>query len=718
LLALISVVFGALLTLAAAISLGRLAVKRLELPLPVSFGVGAALLSWLLFWLRAAGCAQWPGMLALALAALVPLYWTGLPRIQIPKIPIALWIVFGIFGGYYLIHALAPEIQTDPNVYHLKPAADAVHTGGFSSQIDFYGVLPQGVENLFAMAYSFGGSSSAKLIHLAFLIMTVPLIALVGMRFGMSFQASLIAAAIYFCAPVVGADGAACFTDAALVFATLCVLFLLMEWREYTGKGRDSLMLAAGICAGFCYSAKLTGLLILPLALLFILAYRRWKSVLLFTVGAAIIIAPWMIRITVLTGNPVAPLFNRYFPNPYFNLDIENQLAAQGRYGMQHAYELPYELSLSGARAQGLIGPILLLVPLALIGIRRRAIQVLLALALVLSIPWQLNWGARFLMQSLPFLFLAVVAAIPRTAAWLLLALQALASFPPVVSAYAPGAWRLQGFPVRAALRLESESDYMRRVSWDYRIAKMVESKTTDSSRILDLFGLHAALLDREIINNWQSPVGQRLTQGLALASSIERGSFNVFYQQRAEFSPRDLLAIRVRQPETTGRLWSVQEIEMSFGEQRIQASRRWALSAWPNEWGVPLAFDRNLASKWCTWEPARAGMYLQADFDAPVRLSTVNAIGLTGDGSHPEIYGRNPDGTWTPLNSSREPRAPLSLRLDAINLVRRAGMRYIVVPVGTEGPGSIGELLVNNPGAWGVEIAGSLDNVYLLKIL
>src|ERR1017187_2788847 len=48
-------------------------------------------------------------------------------------------------------------------------------------------------------------------------------------------------------------------------------------------------------------------------------AQRRWKPVLIVAAGAALMMAPWTLRALVLTGNPVAPLMNSVFPNPYFH---------------------------------------------------------------------------------------------------------------------------------------------------------------------------------------------------------------------------------------------------------------------------------------------------------------------------------------------------------------------------------------------------------------
>src|SRR5204863_1851613 len=132
-----------------------------------------------------------------------------------------------------------------------------------------------------------------------------------------------------------------------------------------------------------------------------------------------------------------------------------------------------------------------------------------------------------------PFLALAGVAALPLRAASGVLVAHALLSSPWALDAYAPNAWKLSGFPWRAAVRIETESDYLQRVSWDYRVAKMVERNTKANERIFDLVALHAAYIDRPLIGYYQSALGDRLLAGLVIANSPSGAPF---YQLTAQF--------------------------------------------------------------------------------------------------------------------------------------------------------------------------------------
>ncbi len=118
------------------------------------------------------------------------------------------------------------------------------------------------------------------------------------------------------------------------------------------------------------------------------------------------------------------------------------------------------------------MGPVFLLLPLGLLALRSAAGRWLwIAGSLLALLPWLTNAGTRFLMLS--FFALALVLVLPRPAAWILLFFHAVLCWPGVVGYYErPGLWRLHGFPWRAALRLDSERDYLRGAISDYNVAK------------------------------------------------------------------------------------------------------------------------------------------------------------------------------------------------------------------------------------------------------
>ena len=709
--ALLLVFLGALLTLAAAFSLGRALTRWCTLPAALTLGVGATALSLLIYFLRLSGSAGLRGMLTLGIASALPLMWLRAGPLGWPRVPRIVAAVLVGYGLFYVVQALAPETRADANVYHLMPAVEALRSGGFGEQISFYERLPQGMENLFAMAYAVGGPSAAKLVHLALFLATFPLLIELGRRLGASPEVSAIAAAIYLCTPVAGVSGTSAFTDAALVFYTVGALLLIMIWRD---EGDDRLLLLAGLAAGFCYCCKITGLLIPVCAVGYLLLLRRWKPVLWFSAAALLMIAPWMVRNAVEVGNPTAPLLNRIFPNPFFHIATEDQYSKSMRsFGGVSLPDLPLEITIGGTKLQGVAGPMFLLAPIALLALRRRNGQIVVALAALLAVPWFFNMGTRFLLQSLPLLALAMAMGVSRTGAYALLLIQAIGCAPPLLERYAPSYPEL--FPWRAALRLESEPHFMQRVSWDYRLAKMIEANTRPGDRIFDLFGIQLALLDRQVVGSYQTTVGDNLFDGFGIALLPDRG---VLYDQRARFPEQLFKAIRVRQTAFTEQIWSIHEIELFRGEQKVGNSRRWILDAWPNSWEAPLGLDQNLVSRWRTWESARPGMFFEIDFGRPQTLSSINVVGRSAENEpRLEIYGQRTDETWVQFPAPRTVRSNINLRQPAVKMLRRSGIRCIVAAAGNSGGGLIGSSMVDHPGDWGLEIVQHLDNMYLFKI-
>ncbi len=360
------IVAGGLIPLAAAYSLGKFCFPRV--PDVLALGAGAVIESGLIFCLAAAGIAVPPAFALLALLTLAHLIWLR-PRLRapLPRDPLVI-AVFVFYGLFYLIHALAPEIQPDGMTYHLGLVAEYARVGGFANHIDFYAMLPQGGEMLYLFAFEIGRHSAAKLVSFGLLLATVPLILELGRRFGVSDRVSGAAAALYFCGPIVGIVGTSSYVDSTVVFCTLSSLLALLLWKESLpeqGDGNRYLWIA-GLTAGFCYALKMSGVLVPIYAVALPLFLRRWRASLRVAAGAVVPILPWLARNTILTGNPFAPLANSVFPNPYFHPLMEHTLTD---FWANHPdftrLSGLWELSV-GDKLQGTFGPMLLLAPLGL----------------------------------------------------------------------------------------------------------------------------------------------------------------------------------------------------------------------------------------------------------------------------------------------------------------------------------------------------------------
>jgi hypothetical protein len=710
---LLATLFGAAFTLATAYALGVLAMRKHPVPPEIALGIGAAAESVLVFLLLLFHLAHWGVFLGIGAAAIVAAWrWRGLGAgADDPvRIPLAGWVIFAAYGVWYLVNALAPETIADGITYHLGLPNEYLRLGGFGDHITFYGLVPQGMEMLYTVAFAFGRHAAAKMVEFAFFVATLPLIFRVGRRLGASDLACLVAAVFYFCAPVAGITGSSSYNDAAGVFFLLAALYLLLGDPRY--------LMPAGVLAGFCYAIKFPGVFVVAGAVFFVAVQRRWKAALMVAAGAALMMAPWMVRAVVLTGNPVAPLMNRVFPNAYFHIATEQEMAANLRsLGDVRPAQVPWELAF-GDRLTGTFGPLFLALPIGLIALRRRGGRLLWAAALFLALPWLTNTGARFLMPAVALAAIALGMALPRPAAWAAIAIQAVLCWPHVLDGWETRySFRLHGFPLAAAVGAESEADYCKRSFEEYNVARMIQRATPPDSRTLALLGVASAYLDREVAVTWQSAEADQLLDTLRLATVY---SSTPTFDWKAVWGERAVRAVRFRMPTGYQGEWDINEVQLYSGNERVFNSPQWTLGGWPNRWELPLAFDGNMATRWRTWETVRAGMYLDVELGNPQRLTAAVLVTHTAAFRVPlEVYGLDMRGRWHLLSNTPQaiPRAPQDIRLEASRAIKRAGFRYLLVPTGGGGNAPIGNILVGHETEWGMERVGEAGRFYLFRV-
>ena len=75
---------------------------------------------------------------------------------------------------------------------------------------------------------------------------------------------------------------------------------------------------------------------------------------------ASLMVLPWVLRNWIWLGNPFAPFFNSWFPNPYYHAGME-RIYAESLFhynGIKHNWEIPLQLTLRGGLVGGLYGPV------------------------------------------------------------------------------------------------------------------------------------------------------------------------------------------------------------------------------------------------------------------------------------------------------------------------------------------------------------------------
>jgi hypothetical protein len=161
---LLSILFGAAFTLAAAYFLGRIVLHGMPAPPEIALAAGAVVESLLVFLTLELGLGRWPVFLALGLLAIAAGWRFAAKSLDAAIMPRAAAALFAAYGLFYLVNAMAPEVLADGMTYHLGLPYEYARAGSFSPRIEFYRMMPQGIEMLFTMAFDFGRHSAAKLV--------------------------------------------------------------------------------------------------------------------------------------------------------------------------------------------------------------------------------------------------------------------------------------------------------------------------------------------------------------------------------------------------------------------------------------------------------------------------------------------------------------------------------------------------------------------------
>jgi hypothetical protein len=681
---LLQILLGAAGPIAASAAAGRRIAPRLDFAL--RFALGAAAVSYAAFLAVALHLAT---PFAYALLLTVPLALFRLERPSRSMLVLLPWI------AYLSIHALAPEIQSDAIGYHLGLVSGWLRDANFLDQTGHYDVMPHGLELLFTPAAAIGGYPAAKLVHFAFLLATIPLIASTIAALELDRALALPATVLYLAAPAAAASGTCAYNDAALAFFTLAAFRLSLSRHE----------VFAGIAAGFCYAVKMTGGVIL----LYLLARRQWKAILV----AAIAAVPWIARAWWLTGNPFAPLFNSLFPNPHFHLSTELTLRDYLTSYDTSASVLWREWTIGGGATQGLLGPAFLLLPVALLALRRESGRKLALAGSIAAFPAVFNLGTRFLIPAAPFAAILIAMALMPRLAWAAALLQLIACAPGVIDRWSDhNAWRLRGFPWQAALGIEHEADYLRRVS-NYAAAEMINAHLAPGDRLLDLAGLPYAYIDVPVHGNWQYASADRAAGALDLAA---RSSRTLCYTATASWPAAQFDAVRIEQTADGPEPWSFQEIALLHNGRDLFPSANWMLHASTNQSELALAFDRNSASRWQTWQQRRAAMWVEVEFPSPTAVDGIRLLApMAENNARYRILGRA-GGTWSPLSDAPHRRywTAISLRAQAGRYLRRQGYTHVVFPAAGDGYAPAGRAVEVRAADWGLRLVANDHGLFL----
>ena len=626
--------------------------------------------------------------------------------------------IFAVFTVLYLVNAWAPEISPDGAGYHLAIVAKYLRTHGFERiGTNMYASLGEGVEMLYEPAFAIGRHSAAALLHFAFLMALAWAMFAYGLRIGKPWVGAAAALMMYV-SPVAGRDGTTAYIDVA----TGAIVFAVFYWLEIWDEQRAArLLVPIGLLAGYAYAAKYTAFVMLPYALVFVAwRTRRLRPAMMVAACAAVMMAPWMIKDWIYVHNPVAPFANELFPNPYVHVLVEQQWAEWlRRYGLKSLWALPMEVTVHGGYTQGIIGPVFLLAPLALLALRYRTGRRLVAPGLLLLAAYFGNIGTRFLIPCLPFFALAIALAVGnwRIPLAAMVVFQAVASWPAMLPRYANQyLWRIETFPYKGALRIMPQEEYLRRYLYRYDVIRMVEEHVPRGGRVFSLSGFATSYTSRDIISGTEAALNNTLNDILFTGWTPDYQPTRVFVFHFPETRTNRVRLLQTAQAKGSEQ-WNVHELR--FFDDGVEVPRRaeWRLRAWPNPFEIQLAFDNSPATRWRSWQTAAPGMYIDVDFGREEGVDEVR-METSRDYSWPiQLQVQKTDaGRWVTLADRFEERdihPSESIRRAATYELLARGIRYLLVQEHDWGEDDYND----DPEAWGLQVVARVPGGTLFRV-
>ncbi len=740
---------GAVFTGAVGTALGRLMLARLggsvtRLPLThlefwyFSFLTGSAALSLLVFLLTAAhlaftGVFVLTGVAMIALASLAsarsrrPLQHS--PTFAIPW----LWLVFGgvlaaPFIELYLGHALGPEYSYDGTTYHLGFVARYLREHHLPAITEnFYANFPQGLEMLYLFAFSIGQHSAAAMTQLLFWFAAALGVAGYGARIGRP-QAGIGAAVLMFLAPVAGWDASTAYVDAGQASVCFGLFYALEIWRvaepengEKPEPRNDHLLVIAGILAGFAAAIKYPGLIAVAYALAVVIFTLRKRPVsilrpfVLVTLLACVLVVPWLVKNAMVTGNPVTPFANRIFPNHAIHISFEETYLARLRHWNGVTWpEVPWEVTIVGGRLQGMVGPVFLLAPLALLCFGDPLGRPALFALLCFLLPYPGNIGTRFLLPALPFLSLTLSMVVAR---WLprfppLLILALLVHFattqPWIVRKYSQAETIRRNW--KETLRIRPEADTLRQHVGGYGIAQYINQNLPPNARVYEIGEFPLAYVARRVDGYYESALGERLYyvffSGVDAFPDWAPTLRRVFH-----FPATRLQRIRLETTAASDIVWALSELRLSSNGLRLPASACWRSPYFNSD--SRFASDGSLATSWHAWQPTVPGMFVECTLPGALEISDLEIDAPAEQKNIPlMIRGEDAAGRLSVFVDANEQNAPLPVGYRALigKEFKDQGYTHLTMRQGIPGY----EDLRRNPQEWGMHLLAERDG-YLL---
>lgn len=478
--------------------------------------------------------------------------------------------VFGTCLLGALVWAVAPSIHYDALNYHLGvPAIYVQQHAVVEVPEEYRSYWAHNAEMLYTLALALVGQPLPTLIHLTFGLLTTGLVFSLGKRLA-GTRVGLIAAVLFYSLPIVTWESGTAYTDLMVTLYTFGTLYAAAVWWL---EQDEAWLTVAGLMAGFGLGTKLNAILVLFPVSLFIasgllfrygVSRRCLMGLLRFGVPTSLLVAPWLLRDWLWTGNPIFPFFNAIFQSS--KSSRRNMFPRFAMWGMGHRIldlvRLPWDLvAHAGEFGEATLGgtasvPLLALPWLYLHEFREK--RHLLTLCFLVGISVMLwFWVGRYLRYLLPiFPALALLAALNIEALWLRFSkhrwrkqiaiaglVTALSYIAATRAVYTVWGWQIPDrYPYRVALGLETPERFLSRAVPVYDSLQFLDQQEDGKHRVFSIgseFRMYTSSRIFPIHSSQEAGRIASLPPEANLAQTLERQGYDFLLVNQNEIKAR-----------------------------------------------------------------------------------------------------------------------------------------------------------------------------------
>ena len=259
-------------------------------------------------------------------------------------------VIFSIF--FITISALivsiimlswVPPVSRDALTHHLAVPNIYLERGGIVELPDIpFSYYPMNLDLLYMIPLYFGNDILPKIFHFFFGLLTAGILfGYIYKRLGIGY--AMFGVLFFLSLPVIIKLSITVYVDLGLVFFSTAALITLINWGKNHSKYRYFLLSA--VFCGLALGTKYNGLVTLFILMLFVpVIYLRQASErsarqisavglsVVYLILSLTVFAPWLVRNTVWTGNPIYPLYNKYFsvkqtlPSDEISLEVKEEI--------------------------------------------------------------------------------------------------------------------------------------------------------------------------------------------------------------------------------------------------------------------------------------------------------------------------------------------------------------------------------------------------------